>query len=460
MSGMLRRLHGSAVLAGDLRGQRRVPYWSREKLEALRDERIRRMVAYAARAVPYYRAWFAREGIDPRRIRCAADLDLLPILDRDLVRTQPQLFVAEAPPARGSVSFLTSGSTGSPVEIHHDRRSLLANIAYGEREREPVNRSCGTFRPRELYVGYETSTFKRVIAFYEENVLLPVRPRRRTVSLLEPIEKIAQIANAECPDLLVGYGGWLDLFFKTVVACGIALHPPRMVMYMGEALPHGGRDLIEKHFRIPLMSRYNAVEAFKIGFFCEQRTGFHVHEDLCHIRIAGPNGASLPPGQQGQVVISNLVNRATVLLNYPLGDVASLLDAPCSCGRTFRLLSELEGRVEDMLPLADGRVIHPRAVWQVFKDDRDVLQYRLTQHELQRFQLEIVTADERAFQGVLERAMPALNTLLGPEARIEASHRHDLDRRSGEKFRAVASLCKPPAGSTLPPAPIARRTGD
>ena len=96
--------------------------------------------------------------------------------------------------------------------------------------------------------------------------------------------------------------------------------------------PHGGREFIEGTFGIPVFSRYNAMEAFKIGFFCEQRSGFHIHDDLCHVRIVGDDGQTLPPGQQGQVVISNLVNRATVLLNYRLGDVASISTARCACG--------------------------------------------------------------------------------------------------------------------------------
>ena len=265
----LNKLYGSAVIATILPGQKRIPLLPREQLEALRDRRIRRMVAYAARYVPYYREMFAREGIDPRQIRGAADLDRLPILDRELVRTHPRLFIAQTRAARSALSFLTSGSTGTPIEIHHDRRSLLANVAYGERERGPVNRACGSFRPKELYVGYETSTFKKVIAFYEQCALFPVRPQRRFVSLLEPIDNIVAIADAERPDVLVGYGGWIDLFFKTIAARGIKVHLPKMVMYMGEALPHGGRAFIEEKFGIPVMTRYNAVESFKIGYFCE-----------------------------------------------------------------------------------------------------------------------------------------------------------------------------------------------
>jgi phenylacetate-CoA ligase len=428
---LLDQLRGSAEIATGLRGDRKIPFLPRARLDAVRDANVRAMVAHAARNVPFYRDWFAREGTDPRAIRTAADLERLPLLDKRQVREEPELFLAEGPARRGAVQVTTSGSTGTPTEIHHDRRSLLLNIPYGERERRPViDGTGGSFRPRELYVGNETSVIKTVTAFYEANTLF-VRPRRRFVSVRTPIEEVAAMINAERPDLLTGYGGWIHLFFKTVAARGIELHPPRMVMYMAEALPPGGLELIEGELGIPVMSRYSAAEAFKIGFYCERRTGFHLHEDLCHVRA----------GEGGRLVISNLVNRATVLLNYPIGDVGTITEEACPCGRTFRLMSELEGRVEDMLPLADGRVVHPRAIWQVFMNDPDVLQYQLTQHAPRRFALELATVDEAAYERAAARALPELELLLRPEPVIEASRR--TEPRGDAKFRAVASLCGP-----------------
>lgn len=433
-----RKLTGNAIIAVNLRGQRRIPFLSRERIAALRDQRIRSMVAHAARTVPFYRDWFARAGADPREITGAADLDRLPVLDRELVRAEPRRFLSESAAARDTVAFTTSGTTGTPLEVRHDRRSLLANIAFGEREREPVIRLCGgKFRPQELYVGYQTSTFKKVQAFYAEHTRLPVRPARTFMSLLEPIEQVAARINAEHPDVLVGYGGWLDVFFRTVAARGLDIHPPPVVMYMGEALPHGGRDFIEQRFGIKVLSRYNAVEAFKIGFMCEQGVGFHLHEDLCHVRIVGPSGQSVLGGRSGEVVISNLVNRATVLLNYPIGDVATLSAPGCACGRTFMLLSELEGRVEDILPLADGRCLHPRAIWELLKGEPHILQYQLIQHEPRHFALMLVTVDDPTFQAVAARVVPSLQRMLGSDAIINAIRRNEIDRDGGGKFRAV-----------------------
>lgn len=431
---LLDQVRGSAEIGIGLRGDRRIPYLPREQLDAVRDGNVRAMVAHAAANVPFYRDWFAREGLDPREIRTADDLARLPLLDKRQVREEPRLFLAEGAAARGAVRVTTSGSTGTPTEIHHDRRSLLLNIPYGERERRPVIEGTGgSFRPRELYVGNETSVIKTVTAFYEANTLF-VRPRRRFVSVRTPIEEVAAMIDAERPDLLTGYGGWIHLFFKTVAARGIALrHRPRMVMYMAEALPPGGLELIEGEFGVPVMSRYSAAEAFKIGFYCEARTGFHLHEDLCHVRA----------DEGGRLVIGNLVNRATVLLNYPISDVGTIGGEPCPCGRTFRLMGELEGRVEDMLPLAGGRVVHPRAIWQVFMNEPDVLQYQLTQHEPRRFSLELATVDEAAYERAVARALPELEQLLRPDPVIVASRR--TAPRGDAKFRAVASLFGPSA---------------
>ena len=435
---ILRKAYGSAVVLRALRGQRKVPFLPRQRIEALRDRRIRGIVAHAVRTVPFYREHFARERLDPREIRGAADLARLPVLEKDLVRSHPELFLSEARVARGALSFLTSGSTGAAMRVHHDRRSVLANIAYGERERAPLIEACGTFRPKELYVGNETSVMRDVSAFYLENTLMPARPRRRFVSVREPVEEVARLVNSERPDILVGYGGWIDLFFKTVAARGIELDPPKMVMYMAEALPAGGRQHIEGSFGVRVMSRYSAAEAFKIGFYCEARTGFHLHEDLCHVRVADDRGGTLPPGEAGQIVISNLVNRASVLLNYPIGDLGAIGHEPCPCGRTLATLSELEGRVEDIITLAGGGFVHPRAVWQVFKEDDEVLQYQLTQHDLDRFTLTLTTLDEDAYRRALDRGLPELQRLLGAGARIESARGDETAARDG-KFRAVAS---------------------
>ncbi len=439
----LQKIYGNGVALANLPGQRRVPYASQEELSALRDSRLRRTVQYAAESVPYYRKLFAALKIDPQEIRCVEDLNRLPLLDKSMIHKDPDSFVSMSWRGRKSIPFLTSGSTGLRLRIHHDPHSLLQNIAFGEREREVVTALCGRrLGYKELYLGCPQWTITKVWDFYKTWTFLPVRPQRIFISMLEPVERIADAINRFNPDVIVGMGSYLELLFRMLALNAIRIHPPRILSYGGDSMTPEGKRFIERQFNVAILSHYNAVECFKIGFLCEQGNHFHLHQDLCHIRIVNASGSNAPIGRKGEVIISNLINRGTVLLNYRLGDIASLSPEKCGCGRSLSLLSELEGRVEDILFLPGGIIIHPEVIWSVFEDRNEVIRYQLIQHEPLRFELKVLTGDTQIYQRLIGGIVDDLRQLLGSSALIEAHYAEDLAEVTTSKFRPVQSRCK------------------
>ena len=437
------KIYGNYVVFTNLRGQRGVPYLSQEKLHVLRDTRLREIVKYAAETVPYYRGLFQRERIDPREIKTVDDLDRLPLIDKETVQKDPCAFVSISRRGIKSIPFTTSGTTGTPLTIYHDQYSLLTNIAFGERERDVVMKiCCGTSGFREIYIVYPGCTIGKVWEFYRQMTYIPNRPKRLILSVLEPVERIFTAINHFRPDVIISYGSYLETFFRMLIFHGIQMHLPRILIYGSDSMTEEGKKFIEDRFSIPVLSGYNAVEAFKIGFFCKERKGFHLHEDLCHVKVVNSNGQKVANGEKGEVVISNLINRGTVLLNYRLGDVASISSNKCPCGRTLKLLSELEGRVEDIIFLPNGEFVHPRAVWKVFKGRNEVLQYQLIQHQPDRFELRIVTVDDETYQRVINGILVDLRNLLGGSVIIESEYYKELEQQKGGKFRPVMSLCK------------------
>ncbi len=220
------------------------------------------------------------------------------------------------------------------------------------------------------------------------------------------------------------------------------MHLPRLLVYGADGMTREGRSLIEEKFGIPVLSLYNAVEAFKVGFFCEERKDFHLHEDLCHVKIINEEGQKVANGEKGEVVISNLINRGTVLLNYRLGDVASMSSERCPCGRTLPLLSELAGRIEDTLFLLDGRFIHPRLIWEVIKQRDGILKYQFIQHEPKRFELRFMTVNQEVYQHMVDGILDDLQDLLGESVIIESEYDGELKPQGGGKFRPVLSFCR------------------
>jgi phenylacetate-CoA ligase len=235
------------------------------------------------------------------------------------------------------------------------------------------------------------------------------------------------------------YGSFLELLYGTVVAKGLHMHRPKLVVYGGDRLSARGRELIESTIGIPVISRYNCVESFKIGFFCEERHGFHLHEDLCHVRIVDAEGRTVPDGTHGEVVISNLVNRGTVLLNYRLGDLATILTEPCPCGRTTRILSELEGRVSEFVRLRDGVMFTPTMLADLMEPYGDVIRYQLVQVESDRFDLQLVTADETSFARTAAPLAAEVSRRLAGAA-VEPTYHDSTKSPQVGKFMRITAL--------------------
>lgn len=260
----------------------------------------------------------------------------------------------------------------------------------------------------------------------------------RALSAQAPLGTLVETVNSTRPDVLSGYGHHLEWLFRLIAAGAIHIRLPRLVRYHSASMTEDGRRLIEQDLGLPIVSAYGAVETFGIGFSCEERAGFHLHDDLCHVRIVGVDGADAPAGELGEVVVSNLVNRAMILLNYRLGDVATVLADRCACGRTFRVLTALQGRVSDIVQLRSGRLVHPGNVSAVLGVN-GLLRFQLIQATRDRFRLEVVTIDAAAYDLLVRAALPELRSLLDG-AEVDVVRRDAVDAEPGGKLRRVAAL--------------------
>ena len=444
------RVGGMLEIVRNLPGQRRAHYRPRSDANAGRDARVRATIRHAAHHVPHYRDLFASMGIEPAEIRSAEDLDLLPQLDRSAVQALGQRLLSDTAAGREAIPFRTTGSTAMPLTVYHDRSSLLANVAYSERERAVEARFAGRrYRYTVLDLRAAAGTLVRVREFYGRTSFRPLRPRHHLISVDTPVDRVLDALDELRPDVVHSYGGYLELLFRSAAASGRLRHPPKVAVYAGDTMNSAARELIEHDFGVPVVGNYNAVEAFKIAFMCEQRAGFHVHEDLCHVRLVGPDGERIRPGERGEVTISNLVNRATVLLNYRLGDLARLVDGPCECGRTSPRLVELEGRVDEFLDLGDGFYVYPTQLWDAFRARPEILQYQLVQHAFDQFELRVVLADERGAVHAAEGAASELReTLRG--ASVEVTLHEELPIGAGGKVRHLVPLKAVPTHGSEP----------
>jgi phenylacetate-CoA ligase len=435
------RLAGMATIARALPGQQRAHFRDREQLLDDRDRRVRETVAYAAEHVPYYRELFASNGMDPREIRAADDLAQLPVVSREEVRSDPQGFRSRDPRVRLGLMLRSSGTTGRPLDLFHDRRTVLLNVAYGERERAVESAFVGKrVRYTRLQLGSAMrENVDRVRGFMQETSFRPLRPRYVRGSLSQVPARVDELIDTLRPEVILGAGSHLETFFRAAAARGGPRHRAKALLYTWDHMSPGGRRLIEETFGIPVISKYSAMECLKVGFTCEVRHGFHLHEDLCHLTIVDREGKRLPDGEPGEILLSNLVNRGSVLLNYRIGDLGRISTERCACGRTTQLLADLEGRTSEYLTKPDGSLAGPYIVTEAVNRIPGVVRFQLVQVATTSFELRLATIDRRAFDEGAAAAARAVREIIS-DYDVKAVYVPDVTIEPGKKYRPIVLL--------------------
>jgi phenylacetate-CoA ligase len=174
-----------------------------------------------------------------------------------------------------------------------------------------------------------------------------------------------------------------------------------------------------------------------VRFFTEQHRGYHLNVDVCPVRVVDDAGRELPGGESGEVVISDLTSRGTVLLNYRLGDVATALPEPCDCGRALPLLSYPQVRRGDWAKRQDGRLIHPALLARPLSLDDEVWGYQIEQLAPGRFAALLLPAAGADGETVRARVRERFASIVGPDVNLEISLVDSLPRTSGGKVKRV-----------------------
>jgi phenylacetate-CoA ligase len=257
---------------------------------------------------------------------------------------------------------------------------------------------------------------------------------------MDPVEENIRLINDFQPDVIQSYGSYLGILFSYLADTGESFHRPKVITFSSDGLPDSIRQLIQGRFGILVFSTYQANEALKIGFECENHLGLHLNVDLYPVRIIDTSGQDLPRGETGEVVVSNLVNPATVLLNYRLEDLAALLPGECPCGRSLPILSFPPGRSDDLILLPSGAIIHPQAVRTIFVVEEQVWQYQIVQNSSIHFSIKIVASRTADRQKLKARITAKFAERFGNEVKTDISFVDSIDRTISGKFRPVISM--------------------
>ncbi len=437
--GPARRLATGIRIAVRTPAHRRAAFRSPQMLERRQERAVQAAVGHALRYVPYYRETARRLGLDEGDLRSAPDLARLPVIERAQVQEDPEYFVTEGTGSGETVTVGSGGTTGEPLIVKRDIKSLLRAPYPAARATQVLAGMAGTRRVRTLQIAPPVNsggTLRRAM-WSSTAFARGVVTSFRQASLFEPPEAHARAIDEFRPHVLSAYGSYLERLFVTWENGARPSHLPAVVVYGADALSDTGREMAGS-MGIDVMSMYQSIEGGAIGFECELHRGHHVNADICPVRIVDADGRDVPDGESGEVVISNLENRGTVLLNYRQGDLARAV-TPCECGRNLPMISLLEGRVTEWLAGTDGTQIHPQAVKLLLRMEASVRRYQVVQERPDRFRLSLVTAAGADREGLAARLERNFADQFGAGTATRVEFVDDIPRTPAGKVRPVVA---------------------
>lgn len=114
-------------------------------------------------------------------------------------------------------------------------------MAYGERARK--TRGLGRGRsPRIVSFAPESGTGDKVHAIYRRWTCVPRRPERIHGRIDRPFPEAVDLINSHRPDVITGYGSYLEALFRFIVANRVEVHRPQRIGYFSDGISPPGRD--------------------------------------------------------------------------------------------------------------------------------------------------------------------------------------------------------------------------
>jgi phenylacetate-CoA ligase len=342
------------------------PFWNKEvetaprgRLEEIQLERLKTTVGWALRT-PFYRKRLGQAEIhSPDDIRSLRDLQCVPFTTKDDLRQSFPRGLLAVDMREVVRIHSSSGTTGIPTVIYFSREDidnwtdlLARSIAGTGAAAEDVFQNMMT---------YGMFTGGLGLHYGAERVGMTVIPigGGNTKRQLQTMKDFQTTVLHITPSYLLHIHSRLGE--DGVVREDLAL---RKAFIGAEPHSENTRRKLQDLLGIDAYNSYGLSELNGPGvaFECVCKRDMHIWEDAYIAEIIHPEtGEVLLDGQEGELVLTNLVRRATPILRYRTRDLAFIHPQGCDCGRTHRRLSRILGRTDDML-IINGVNVFPSQI--------------------------------------------------------------------------------------------------
>jgi phenylacetate-CoA ligase len=359
-------------------------WWLPEQIAEFQWTEVRALLKHAFDSVPYYQQKYRAAGASFEDIRGWADFRRLPSLSREEIQQNREALCSTTYQGK-LLPHSTGGSSGVPTRFYRtyesydwrnaakDRVYSWAGLPLGAKSVYLWGAPVGAVSRKKIWKtrAHESLQRQRIFNTFSQNAELWDRVH-------------AEIVRYR-PAAIVGYVSSLHQFADYLRATKRSIPPVQGIIAAAEPLFADVQRSIEQAFQSPMFNTYGSREFMSIAGECERRDGLHINAENVVVEANG---------NPGEILVTDLHNYGMPFLRYQIGDLGTLMEGQCACGRGLPRLKAIEGRVLDALRTVDGRIVPGEFFPHLLKEVPEFKQYRVEQERLDRIVISAVMSQE------------------------------------------------------------------
>ncbi|HGH6026294.1 TPA: exopolysaccharide biosynthesis protein VpsH [Vibrio mimicus] len=398
--------------------------FSKTDLAQYQQRQLKQTLANACEKVPYYQHLGLQSG---------SGIEAFPYLDKTILRHEHEQFISSVKPSV-VVHGATSGTTGTPLTILQDMRSVIREQAFVARQMAWAGYRKGDKRAwirgdMVVPLSQKQGPFWRY-SWFEQMIIMSsfhLTPKAMPSYLQAMVDFGVEIIQAY-PSSIAALARYLET--------NQTYYPSKLksIITSSESLSEEDRHVIETRFGCKVFDWYGLFERVAAIGQCEHGR-YHLLSDYSQVEL-------VEAGQgRYELIGTNFNNHYFPLIRYKTGDHVYLSEnETCPCGRVFPVIDRIEGRIGDYLIGEDGQKVH--ILNHIPKGVAGIIACQFVQHKRQEIIVKVV-ADSELFDTEQQKILIGnTQARLGTTITVTVEVVVELQRTANGKIRQAICTIK------------------
>jgi phenylacetate-coenzyme A ligase PaaK-like adenylate-forming protein len=402
---------------------------------------LRKLLCHCHRAVPFYSERLEDIGFSPKDQEDPVKyLSRLPLLTKEEIRSNFKELQSADLGARNWFYNTSGGSTGEPINLIQDSEyddhggaisrfyHCLLGCDVGQHlvrlwgsERDVQQ---GTESPKARFFNWLTNT-----TWLNAFRMSPQRMRH----YLEHI-------NHRRPRLILAYAQAAYELARFAENESLPIKPQRAVLTSAGTLYSFMRQKIAQVFACEVYNLYGSREVGVVACELPGLNGLWVAPWGNIVEILDDEGLPVPPGEEGNIVVTSLTNYAMPLVRYWIGDRGALAPNPPAAGAPgIQVLKHVSGRNVDVFRTRDRTLIDGEYFTHLLYFRPWVSKFQVIQKAEDQIVFKVVKGNGGPASCEIEDITAKTRLVMGEECQVNFEFPADLPPLASGKYRYTIS---------------------